>query len=113
MNDIMMWGGVLITLALVFYSIWVWSERLAGRLKGWHLIFFWGGMVFDSTGTGIMLEVAGGIGWDIHGVSGVLAIVLMAVHAIWASVVLWRRDERAISFTISASLSGWSGWCRI
>ena len=110
MNDIMMWGGVLITLALVFYSIGVWSERLAGRLKSWHLIFFWVGLVFDSTGTGIMLEVAGGIGWDIHGVSGVLAIVLMAVHALWASVSLWRRDERAILRFHNFSVFVWAVW---
>lgn len=32
---------ILITMALVFYTIGVWSERLAGRLKAWHLIFFW------------------------------------------------------------------------
>lgn len=43
---------ILITMALVFYTIGVWSERLAGRLKAWHLIFFWGGFVFDTIGTG-------------------------------------------------------------
>lgn len=30
---------ILITLALIFYSIGVWSERIAGRLKSWHLAF--------------------------------------------------------------------------
>jgi uncharacterized repeat protein (TIGR03987 family) len=49
---------ILISLALVFYSIGVWSERLAGRLKGWHLVFFWGGLAFDATGTGMMFEMA-------------------------------------------------------
>lgn len=43
---------ILITLALVFYTIGVWRERIAGRLKAWHLIFFWGGFVFDTTGRG-------------------------------------------------------------
>jgi hypothetical protein len=28
---------IIITLALVFYTIGVWSERIAGRLKWWHL----------------------------------------------------------------------------
>ncbi|MEJ2353900.1 MAG: hypothetical protein P8Y03_29350, partial [Anaerolineales bacterium] len=51
---------VSISSALVFYSIGVWSERIAGRLKGWHLIFFWTGLLFDTMGTGIMLEMAGG-----------------------------------------------------
>ena len=60
---------ILITLALVSYSIGVWSERIAGRLKGWHLVFFWCGLVFDTTGTGMMFEMAGGIGTDIHSIT--------------------------------------------
>jgi len=48
-----------ITLALVFYAIGVWSERLAGRLKAWHLAFSWAGFVCDTTGTGIMLDMSG------------------------------------------------------
>ena len=68
---------VLISLALIFYSIGVWSERFAERLKAWHLIFFCLGVVFDCTGTAIMMGMAGAISFDVHGVSGVLAILLM------------------------------------
>jgi uncharacterized repeat protein (TIGR03987 family) len=101
---------VLITLALVFYSIGVWSERIAGRLKGWHLIFFWGGLIFDTIGTAIMMEMAGGIGFDIHSVTGVLAILLMIVHAVWATAVLIRRDERAIVNFHKFSVVVWAIW---
>ena len=101
---------ILITLALVFYSIGVWSERLAGRLKGWHLVFFWGGLVFDTTGTGIMFEIAGGLGFDIHGITGVIAIVLMFIHAIWASVVLVRKGEKAITSFHRFSVIVWAIW---
>ena len=110
MNGEMMAATMLITLALVFYSVGVWSERLAGRLKGWHLIFFWSGLVFDTTGTAIMMEFAGGIGFDVHGLTGVLAIVLMLVHAVWASVVLLRRDERAIISFHHFSVFVWAVW---
>lgn len=101
---------ILITLALVFYTIGVWAERLAGRLKPWHLIFFWGGLVFDTTGTAIMMEMAGGIGFDIHGVTGVLAILLMVIHAVWATVVLVRKDERAITTFHRFSVVVWALW---
>jgi uncharacterized repeat protein (TIGR03987 family) len=101
---------ILITLALAFYSIGVWSERIAGRLKGWHLIFFWGGLVFDTTGTGIMFEMAGGLGFDIHGVTGVIAIVLMCIHAVWASIVLVRKDEKAITNFHRFSVIVWAIW---
>ena len=88
---------ILITLALVFYTIGVWSERLAGRLKGWHLVFFWAGFVCDSTGTGIMMEMSNGDFFNVHGLTGLIAILLMFIHAVWASVVLARKDEKAIA----------------
>jgi uncharacterized repeat protein (TIGR03987 family) len=101
---------ILITLALVFYTIGVWSERLAGRLKGWHLIFFWGGLIFDTVGTGMMMEMAGRLTADLHGVTGLLAILLMLIHAIWATIVLVRRDERAILNFHKFSLVVWLIW---
>ena len=101
---------ILITLALVFYSIGVWSERLAGRLKGWHLIFFWGGLTFDTAGTGIMFEMAGGIGFDVHGITGIIAILLMVIHAIWASIVLVRKNEKAITSFHRFSVVVWAIW---
>jgi uncharacterized repeat protein (TIGR03987 family) len=101
---------ILITLALVSYSIGVWSERLAGRLKGWHLTFFWCGLAFDTTGTGMMFEMAGGIGTNTHSVTGITAILLMVVHAIWATAVLMRKDERAITSFHRFSIIVWSIW---
>jgi uncharacterized repeat protein (TIGR03987 family) len=101
---------VVITAALVFYSIGVWSERIAGRLKVWHLAFFWLGFVCDTWGTGMMFEMAGGMTFDIHGLTGLLAIVLMLVHALWATIVLVRRDERWISNFHRFSVAVWVIW---
>jgi uncharacterized repeat protein (TIGR03987 family) len=106
----LMLSTILISLALVFYTIGVWSERFAGRLKGWHLIFFWAGLVFDTVGTGMMMESAGGLTFDIHGVTGVLAILLMFVHATWASIVLIRKDEKAIANFHKFSVLVWVIW---
>jgi len=105
-----MLSTILISLALVFYTVGVWSERLAGRLKAWHLIFFWGGLVFDTVGTGMMMEMAGGLTFDIHGVTGVLAILLMLVHAAWASMVLIRKNESAIANFHRFSVLVWVIW---
>lgn len=110
LTNAMVVSTILISLALVFYSIGVWSERLAGRLEAWHLIFFWGGLIFDTTGTGLMMEMAGGITFDIHGVTGVLAILLMVVHAVWATAVLIRKDERAIANFHKFSVVVWAIW---
>ncbi len=88
---------IVINLALLFYSIGVWSERLQGRLKIWHTAFFWLGLVCDTWGTGMMFDFVGGMSYDIHGISGLLAIILMLIHAIWATLVLVqkrRKDDR-------------------
>jgi uncharacterized repeat protein (TIGR03987 family) len=101
---------VLISSALVAYSIGVWSERISGRLKVWHLVFFWIGLAFDTSGTGIMFDVAGGMRNDIHGVTGLLAIVLMLMHAAWATAVLIRKDEKAIVGFHKFSIAVWGIW---
>jgi uncharacterized repeat protein (TIGR03987 family) len=103
-------ASIIITLALVCYSIGVWAERISGRLKIWHLVFFWVGLVFDTWGTGIMMGQAGGITFDIHGTTGVIAIILMLVHAVWATVVLVRKDEAWITRFHRLSVVVWLIW---
>jgi len=101
---------IIITLALIFYSIGVWGERISGSLKIWHLVFFWLGFICDTLGTGLMFEMAGGMTFDVHGLTGLLAIVLMLVHAIWATIVLVRKDERWINNFHKFSVVVWLIW---
>ena len=101
---------IIINLALLFYSIGVWSERIQGRLKIWHTVFFWFGLICDTWGTGLMFEFVGGMSYDIHGFSGVLAIVLMFIHAIWATFVLVRKDEKMIANFHKFSVAVWFIW---
>ena len=103
-------ASTIITAALIFYSIGVWSERFAGRLKFWHLAFFVLGLSFDTWGTGMMFEFVGGMTFDVHGISGLIAIVLMLVHALWAGVVLWQKDEQSIQNFHKFSILVWFIW---
>jgi uncharacterized repeat protein (TIGR03987 family) len=103
-------ASIIITLALVFYSIGVWSERFAGRLKLWHLVFFVLGLICDTWGTGLMMDFSGGLTFDIHGLSGLIAIILMFIHAIWAAVVLRRNDEKLILNFHKFSVVVWLIW---
>ena len=103
-------ASIIITLALVFYSIGVWSERIAGELKPWHLVFFVLGLICDTWGTGMMLEFVGGMTFDIHGITGLIAILLMLIHATWALIVLIRKDEKAIQNFHKFSVSVWVIW---
>jgi len=101
---------IVINSALLFYSIGVWSERLQGRLKVWHTVFFWMGLVCDTWGTGMMFEFVGGMTFDVHGISGLLAIILMFIHAIWATYVLLRKDEKMIVNFHKFSVFVWLVW---
>lgn len=110
MADSMNIPAIVITLALIFYSIGVWSERFQGRLKVWHTAFFWMGLVCDTWGTSLMIEVAGGLTFDVHGLSGLLAIILMCIHAVWATIVLVRKNETMIQNFHKFSVVVWLIW---
>ena len=101
---------IIMGIALTFYSIGVWTEKIQGRLKPWHLMFFVLGLTFDSWGTGIMFRIAGGISFSFHGVAGIIAIVLMFIHAVWATVVLVKNKEGEIIKFHKYSLFVWAMW---
>ncbi len=105
---------ITITLALICYTIGVWSEHRAKKLKISHLIFFWVGLVFDTTGTTIMTSISKESGGSSllssHGITGALAIILMIIHAVWASVVLVRKNEEAQTAFHKFSIVVWCIW---
>ena len=86
-----------ITSALVFYTIGVWGERLQKRLKFWHLVFFLLGLLADSVGTALMENIARltHLHDEIHTVTGIIAILLMFIHAMWAIWTYVKGSERA------------------
>ncbi len=103
-------ASVIITAALIFYTIGVWGERITGRLKWWNFAFFVLGLICDTIGTGLMFEFVGGMSFDIHGITGLIAILLMLIHAIWALVVLLKKDEKAILNFHKFSVFVWAVW---
>lgn len=88
---------ITITFALLFYTVGIWGEKLSGTLKKWHLAMFWLGLICDTTGTLIMSSIARAeniTGISTHAVTGTFAILLMLFHALWATVVLLKNDEK-------------------
>lgn len=100
-----------ITLALVFYTIGVFAEKTQGTLKSWHVIIFWCGLVCDMLGTSFMGKIAGAMfEINIHGITGLLAIILMLFHAIWATIVLVRNNEQSKKTFHKFSIIVWIIW---
>lgn len=103
---------VIITLALVFYSIGTWAERIQRNLKGWHIICFLLGLAADSIGTGIMSSLVRESGKSdlLHGITGLTAIILMGLHAGWAVWTYWKGSEKAKQNFSRFSILVWAFW---
>lgn len=100
-----------INIALILYTLGVWSEKIQGKLKWWHVVVFWLGVTSDTIGTGAMGLMAGSlIKFNFHGITGLTALVLMLFHAIWASVVMIQKDEKMIRKFHHYSLFVWIIW---
>jgi uncharacterized repeat protein (TIGR03987 family) len=111
MSPLNVLATVLITLALIFYSVGVWSERIARYLKPWHVVMFWLGLLFDASGTYAMDLLEPGIDWtSMHTITGQLAIWLMLAHAVWATIVVRRGDEATRASFHRLSVIVWLVW---
>ena len=100
-----------ITLALVFYTIGVFVERRSGTLTASHLVFFYLGLACDNAGTAVMSVIAQGESASpAHAVTGLLAIILMVVHAVWATAVLARKNHAAMARFHRFSVAVWTIW---
>lgn len=102
---------IFINLALVFYTIGVWGEKKSGELKLWHLIIFWLGLVFDTTGTTLMSKLSNETSlFSFHGITGLLAIILMLFHAGWATMVLLKNNMEMKNKFHKFSIVVWVIW---
>lgn len=90
MSKILLFSIIAINLALLFYSIGVWSERFSKYLKKWHVVTFWIGFTFDVFGTVAMHFISDNPFdlTDMHTLTGQIALWLMLAHAIWATYVV-------------------------
>lgn len=114
MSTSLLFAIIAMTTALVSYSIGVWVEKRAGTIKPFHLGAFWFGLICDTTGTELMRRIAtengssGGL--NLHSGLGALALVLMAIHAVWATWTYLKTNAQAMHTFHRFSLSVWSLW---
>ena len=110
MPPLLLYAVILFTVALVLYTISVWSERLQRHLKTWHLVVFGLGVVTDAVATWLTIEFVGAIVFTPHAIFGFTSLCLMALHFIWA-VAVYAGDRKAgMSQFHRFSLLVWSVW---
>ena len=100
----------LFTAALFFYSVGVWAERISKRLKPWHAVSFFLGVVTDTLATGYMTKYAGRFIFNTHSFIGAAALLLMIFHLGWAVIVLRSKDEKALTSFHKFSVFVWLIW---
>ncbi|MCF8222674.1 MAG: TIGR03987 family protein [Bacteroidales bacterium] len=95
MGSLGFFSTLFISLALLFYSLGVWAERIVKYLKTWHVVVFWIGFTFDVTGTFLMHLMADGPFnlLESHTLTGQIALWLMLAHASWATIVIWKNKQ--------------------
>ncbi len=110
MPTLLLYGVYLFTVALVFYSISVWANWFAKRLKLWHIYVFLIGLFTDFLATILTYISLGGLVITLHSVLGFISIFLMFFHVIWAIIVFGRGNEKELTGFHKLSLLVWSIW---
>ncbi len=113
MSPELIFATVAISLALVFYTWGVFGERRHGTLSLKYVLLFWAGLTCDTTGTLTMSHIASqsaATGFGIHALTGVIAIGLMLVHALWATITYHRGSQRAQRRFHTFSTVVWLAW---
>lgn len=103
---------ILINLALIFYTLGVWSERFARYLKSRHVVQFWLGFLFDVSGTLAMHKISDNPFdlLDLHTLSGQIGLWLMLAHALWATRVVRIAREKDLKNFHKYSIVVWMIW---
>ncbi len=110
MTLLIFYAVIFFTLALIFYTVGVWSERISRELKPWHLTFFIAGVITDSLGTWLMYKNIGHLIFTPHTISGFIGFFLMVFHFLWASFVILKKDIKRINNFHKFSLFVWGVW---
>lgn len=101
---------ILFTIALVLYTIAIWSERLSQQLKPWHVVVFFLGVVADVLATWITVKFVGAIVFTPHAIFGFSSLLLMSLHFIWALIVLVKKQPSRLNLFHKFGLFVWSLW---
>lgn len=110
MSPLLLFSVIVTVLALGFYTSavwWVWGKRTIHR---GHLAFYWLGFACDLAGTIGMSLIAGRFEWNAHGITGALALGLMAINAVWVTILHRTPDKDKFNAYRKISLAIWGVW---
>jgi uncharacterized repeat protein (TIGR03987 family) len=86
MNDTLIKAVIVVTIALLFYSIGVISEQRKRMITKSIIVFLTAGIIFDISSTALMIAGSGKIPITVHGFIGYSALSVMLVD----TILIWR-----------------------
>ena len=89
----MFFSIIFISLALILYTVAIWSEKLKKELKPWMIGIFVIAFTCDLLGTGIMSILAGKHNFNLHILCGRSALVIMFLHLCWALIAFYKHGQ--------------------
>jgi EamA domain-containing membrane protein RarD len=101
MNSVLMKAVIVVTFALIFYSIAVISEQRKGIISNRVLLFITAGIIFDIASTTLMIMGSRKIPITIHGFIGYSALLVMLID----TILIWQSWRRNGGFSVSKGLN--------
>ena len=102
---------ILMTLALIIYTISILNEFRGKTLLPWHAIMFCIGFIFDATSTIIMYNLGGSkISFGLHAILGYTALFLMLLNAIGSVIILKKNHKNLTINFYKFSIFAWIIW---
>ena len=99
----------LFVVALVLYSVAIWGHVLCGEFRRWMLPVFGLAVLADISGTIFLCGISGRWIWTFHTVMGLLALLIMTLHLVWARFAA-RRVGRSAELFKKYSVWAWVLW---
>ena len=102
---------ILMSFALIIYTISILNEFRRKKLLPWHAIMFCIGFTFDMTSTIIMYKLGGSeIRVGLHDILGGIALLLMLINAIWSIIILNKKHKNQLLQFYNFSFFAWIVW---
>lgn len=102
---------ILMTLALIIYTISILNEFRGQTLLPWHAIMFCIGFIFDVTSTVIMYKLGGSkLNFGLHAILGYTALLLMLFNALCSLNILKRNHKNLKINFYKFSIFAWIIW---
>jgi EamA domain-containing membrane protein RarD len=110
MNSILIKAVIVVTFALISYSIAVITEQKKGKVTNRVLTFLTTGIVLDISSTVLMIIGSGKIPITLHGFIGYSALTVMLIE----TILIWRfRIKNGSDMPVSKALSTYTRFAYI